>query len=127
MTLFIHSRPPKSRTKRGENRTLQGADRQWPLTSVPSTPAAGISVRGSISLKETAAFRPRSFIKKPGADIGDVFMANIERVKEALRVLEECCKIIDEKMSRGYRKLRFDAYETEKKIIKKTRFISCNR
>ncbi|MDP3143248.1 MAG: acyl-CoA dehydrogenase family protein, partial [Candidatus Omnitrophota bacterium] len=38
---FIHSRP--------ENRTLQGADEQWPL---------------SISLQETAGFSPRSFIQE---------------------------------------------------------------
>ena len=67
------------------------------------------------------------FKTKPSIDISDVFMSNIERVKESLRVLEECFKIIDEKVSRGYRNLRFSAYDVEKRIVKKTRLISCNR
>ncbi|MEK6733090.1 MAG: thiamine-phosphate pyrophosphorylase [Candidatus Omnitrophota bacterium] len=67
------------------------------------------------------------FKTTPGIDISDVFMSNVERVKESLRVLEECFKIIDEKVSRGYRKLRFSAYDVEKRIVKKTRLISCNR
>ena len=54
--------------------------------------------------------------KRPGnGDLRAVFMTNIERVKESLRVLEECCKIIDETVSRKYRKLRFKVYEAEKK------------
>jgi len=67
------------------------------------------------------------FGQNPKSDISDIFMANIERVKESLRVLEECLKLIDEKISRRYRKLRFDTYDVEKKVVKKTRFISCNR
>jgi thiamine-phosphate pyrophosphorylase len=61
------------------------------------------------------------------ADISDIFMSNIERVKESLRVLEECFKLLDKKISRGYRKLRFDTYDVEKRIVKKARLISCNR
>jgi len=54
--------------------------------------------------------------KRPGnGDISAVFMANIERAKESLRVMEECCKVIDETVSRKYRRLRFRVYEAEKK------------
>lgn len=67
------------------------------------------------------------FKTKPSPDLSDVFMANIQRVKESLRVLEECFKIIDEKLSRGYRNLRFRAYDVEKRIVKKTGLIPCNR
>jgi len=67
------------------------------------------------------------FTPKSGVNIPDIFMSNIERVKESLRVLEECFKIIDAKISRGYRKLRFDAYDIEKNIVEKARLISCNR
>lgn len=67
-------------------------------------------------------FAPRS-----RADISDIFMSNIERVKESLRVLEECFKIIDGRISRGYRKLRFNTYDIEKDIVRKARLISCNR
>lgn len=52
-------------------------------------------------------------------DILDIFMPNIERVKESLRVLEECFKVIDESISHGYRKLRFNTYCIEKAIGKK--------
>ena len=59
------------------------------------------------------------FKKQKGTDIADIFMSNIERVKESLRVLEECCKVIDEDTSRKYRRLRFDAYNIEKKTVGK--------
>jgi len=49
--------------------------------------------------------------------IPDMFMSNIERVKESLRVLEECSRILDENVSRKYRRLRFNAYNIEKKFL----------
>ena len=61
------------------------------------------------------------FKKGKGADITVIFMSNMERVKESLRVLEECSKVIDENMSRKYRRLRFNAYEVEKRAIEKMR------
>lgn len=61
------------------------------------------------------------FKKGKGADITVIFMSNIERVKESLRVLEECSKVIDENMGRKYRRLRFNAYEVEKRAIEKMR------
>lgn len=49
----------------------------------------------------------------------DVFMANAQRVKEGLRVLEELLKLIDEKTSNAARKLRFAFYDLEKESIKR--------
>lgn len=63
----------------------------------------------------------------PGIEIADIFMSNMQRVKESLRVLEECFKIIDEKISRGYRKLRFNTYDAEKRIVKKIVFSDNHR
>jgi hypothetical protein len=82
-----------------------------------------------LSERDTAKDKTKFIDFTPGhkTGISDVFMSNIERVKESLRVLEECFKIIDEKISRGYRKLRFDTYDAEKRIVKKTGLISCNR
>ncbi|MFH1782391.1 MAG: thiamine-phosphate pyrophosphorylase [Candidatus Omnitrophota bacterium] len=57
--------------------------------------------------------------KKNNSTLADLFMSNIERVKESLRVLEECLKLVDDGLSSKYRKLRFDTYHAEKKIIKK--------
>lgn len=49
----------------------------------------------------------------------DIFAANIERVKESLRVLEEFFKLIDEKSSAKFCGLRFRVYAIEKKVFKR--------
>lgn len=67
------------------------------------------------------------FKKQKGSDIFDIFWSNIERAKESLRVLEECCKIVDENASRKYRKLRFDLYDIEKRSFGKTGHLSNSR
>ena len=46
-----------------------------------------------------------------------VFLANAERVKESLRVLEEVSKLIDEGTPQKIKKIRFIVYEIEKKIL----------
>ncbi|MBU1062100.1 MAG: thiamine-phosphate pyrophosphorylase [Candidatus Omnitrophica bacterium] len=66
------------------------------------------------------------FKKRKRIDIIDIFMANVERVKESLRVLEECSKIIDEDTSFEFRRLRFKTYDAEKKIVTKLLAISGN-
>lgn len=55
--------------------------------------------------------------KRKGTAITDLFLSNIQRTKESLRVLEECSKILDEGISRRYRKLRFNVYDIEKKAM----------
>jgi thiamine-phosphate pyrophosphorylase len=47
----------------------------------------------------------------------DVFLANIQRVKEALRVLEEFSKIFSQSLSKIFARMRFQVYELEKKVI----------
>lgn len=51
----------------------------------------------------------------------DIFAANIERVKESLRVLEEFFKLIDTKSSSKFCSLRFKVYTIEKKALKKVK------
>ncbi len=46
-----------------------------------------------------------------------VFMANIKRAEEALRVLEEFSHILDKGKSSAFQGLRFKLYALEKKII----------
>lgn len=48
----------------------------------------------------------------------NIFMANAQRIKEALRVLEEFFKLLDAKASKKIQKLRFDLYAIEKQTIK---------
>ncbi|MFH1577577.1 MAG: thiamine-phosphate pyrophosphorylase [Candidatus Omnitrophota bacterium] len=49
----------------------------------------------------------------------DVFFANMQRVKESIRALEEFYKLIDKKAAIRLKALRYNAYEAEKKIILK--------
>ncbi|MDP2921674.1 MAG: thiamine-phosphate pyrophosphorylase [Candidatus Omnitrophota bacterium] len=88
-----------------------------------------ISLQKLVSQRNTPEDKTKftDYAAQYDSGISDVFMANIERVKESLRVLEECFKIIDEEISRGYRKLRFNTYDIEKKLVKKAGLISCNR
>ena len=51
--------------------------------------------------------------------ISDIFSANIERVKESIRVLEEFYKLIDRKVSVKFSELRFRVYTIEKNAIKR--------
>lgn len=47
----------------------------------------------------------------------DIFFANIQRVKESLRVLEEFTKLSDIKIAVNFKRIRYEVYEIEKKII----------
>ena len=51
--------------------------------------------------------------------VNDIFAANMERVKESLRVLEEFFKLINRNRSARFSILRFKAYDLEKKAIKR--------
>ncbi len=47
--------------------------------------------------------------------INDIFFANIQRVKESIRVLEEFSKLARPKAALGFKDLRYDIYALEKK------------
>ena len=61
--------------------------------------------------------RFESEMKRRG--LADIFAANMERVKESLRVLEEIFKLIDGKSSSRFCSLRFKVYAIEKKAMKR--------
>ncbi|MEE8317460.1 MAG: hypothetical protein V3S13_00955 [Candidatus Omnitrophota bacterium] len=82
-------------------------------------------LRARDTKKDTLKFL--DFKKHGKTSIANIFMSNIERVKESLRVLEECSKVIDEGVSRKYRSMRFNTYDIEKKVIEKIRTVSGNR
>jgi len=48
-----------------------------------------------------------------------IFFANMQRAKEALRVLEEFSKLFEERMSSDFKRLRFNIYEQERKLTRK--------
>lgn len=49
-------------------------------------------------------------------DIKDIFLANIGRVKESLRVLEEMAKLINTDTAARLKKMRYRVYALEKNI-----------
>lgn len=49
----------------------------------------------------------------------DIFGANLQRAKESLRVLEEFSKLVDSQTALGFKQLRYQVYEIEKKSFKK--------
>jgi len=52
-------------------------------------------------------------------NVNDIFLANAQRTKESLRVLEELFFILNKKPASDFQKLRFKFYELEKECIKK--------
>lgn len=63
--------------------------------------------------------REHSKLEMKRSGLEDLFSANIERTKESLRVLEEFSKILDPKVSTGFKKLRFEVYAIEKRALPK--------
>jgi thiamine-phosphate pyrophosphorylase len=51
--------------------------------------------------------------------LADIFLANMQRVKESIRVLEEFTKLINSKCAVKFKKIRYAVYEIEKKAVKK--------
>ncbi|HOU36228.1 MAG TPA: thiamine-phosphate pyrophosphorylase [Candidatus Omnitrophota bacterium] len=58
----------------------------------------------------------RPELKRSG--VSDLFAANIQRVKESIRVLEEFSKLTDTKCALGFKELRYRVYEIEQRAAK---------
>lgn len=67
----------------------------------------------------TDAGRFNSYGELKRADYKDIFWANIQRIKESLRVLEEFSKLADAKSAKGFKQLRYKVYEIEKGSFEK--------
>lgn len=64
--------------------------------------------------------RKKSFDKKNKiSKVKDVLIANLMRSQESVRVLEEFSKLINPSLPGVYKKIRFELYDIEKKILKK--------
>jgi thiamine-phosphate pyrophosphorylase len=57
-------------------------------------------------------------------NISDIFFANIQRVKESIRVLEEFAKIVNRNCTIALKRLRYEIYDIEKKTVKKIAALS---
>lgn len=56
--------------------------------------------------------------------LADIFYANVQRVKESLRVLEEFAKLKDLKAAEQLKRLRYKVYDLEKEVLGKLSVIS---
>ncbi|TRZ94180.1 thiamine-phosphate pyrophosphorylase [bacterium] len=68
---------------------------------------------------DTDVGRENSCLELKRAGCKDIFRANIQRVKESLRVLEEFSKLENKKVALRFKQLRYKVYEIEKKSFKK--------
>lgn len=68
---------------------------------------------------QTDAGRCNSCGELKRSNCKDIFWANIQRVKESLRVLEEFSKLVDIRAALGFKQLRYKVYEIEKASFKK--------
>ncbi|MFY9402747.1 MAG: thiamine-phosphate pyrophosphorylase [Candidatus Omnitrophota bacterium] len=74
-------------------------------------------IRNRDSLKDAGKGIKADELKRSG--IEDIFMANIQRAKESVRVLEEFSKLSDVKVSMKFKRLRYSIYEVEKQVLTK--------
>ncbi len=74
-------------------------------------------IRNRDSLKDTGKRIKGDELKRLG--IMDIFMANIQRVKESVRVLEEFTKLSNVRVSIKFKNLRYSIYEVEKQVLTK--------
>lgn len=61
--------------------------------------------------------RPTLSEETPRRNVHDIFYANSQRVKESIRVLEECAKILDVKVAEDLKELRYRVYEIEQQAV----------
>jgi len=52
-------------------------------------------------------------------DYQEIFFANIQRVKESIRVLEEFTKLQNSRLAIKFKEIRYRIYEIEKRVAKK--------
>lgn len=57
-------------------------------------------------------------LEKKRADLESIVQANLRRSQEAVRVLEEFGKLINEESALSFKKIRFQLYILEQQIIK---------
>lgn len=73
---------------------------------------ASLLLKGRRSNSDVGRFNSYGELKRNNCK--DIFRANIQRIKESLRVLEEFSKLVDIKTSAGFKQLRYKVYEIEK-------------
>ena len=73
-------------------------------------------VKARDAVKDVGKISSKSEMQRK--NVNDIFYANSQRVKESIRVLEECSKLLEIKASQRFKELRYDIYTLEKRIMK---------
>lgn len=81
------------------------------------TPSASEILRKCRDTVSDVGKRQRTRSEMSRISYRDIFDANIERVKESLRVLEEFYKLVDNRSSKKITRLRFKVYDIEKRSL----------
>jgi hypothetical protein len=76
-------------------------------------------LKGRDSARDTGRRIYANELKRSG--IGDIFFANMQRVKESVRVLEEFSKLTNIRPAVAFKEIRYEIYELEKKIAQRIR------
>jgi len=86
------------------------------------------------SIEKLALVRKRNILEDVGRNLlrgemkrknlQDIFFANMQRIKESVRVLEEFSKLLNINSAVKLKKIRYNAYELEKKITFKLSALS---
>lgn len=86
--------------------------------ALKASPATVKALNGTRDPEHDVGRRVKSGNETDRVTYEDIFSANIQRVKESLRVLEEFFKLIDPGNSARFTDLRFKVYNIEKKALK---------
>ena len=87
---------------------------------------SGFGLKGIVSARDIVGDVGRMTIPSESRRKGlaEIFYANIQRVKESLRVLEEFAKLVDLKAAEKLKRLRYKVYDLEKDVLEKLPVIS---
>ena len=82
---------------------------------------ARFGLKDIVAARDIRADVGRGTIKRESSrgDVGDIYYANAQRVKESLRVLEEFAKLKDARTAERLKKLRYAVYDIEKDTLAK--------
>lgn len=97
--------------------TRRFKDVRHALTEIMSGIGGAKVVEARNIRKDVGTGSPEYELKR--TDAGSIFYANIQRVKESIRVLEEFTKLIDVSMALKLKQLRYTIYALEQAVIKK--------
>ncbi|MBU0605382.1 MAG: thiamine-phosphate pyrophosphorylase [Candidatus Omnitrophica bacterium] len=111
ITRFIMNSPALTKELKALRHGITGI-----IRSSPGTAKECLESRNSVS---DCGRIPDFEIEVSRREAADIFSANIERVKESIRVLEEFFKLINMDLSAKLSRLRFKTYDIEKRAIKR--------